>query len=65
MKLRLKPLDEQVMVITGASTGIGLVTAKHAARPTRAVLRRRATVLSLAGWQWASRLSQSHDASRR
>jgi short-subunit dehydrogenase len=32
MKLRLKPLDEQVMVITGASSGIGLVTAKQAAR---------------------------------
>jgi NAD(P)-dependent dehydrogenase (short-subunit alcohol dehydrogenase family) len=32
MKLKLKPLDEQVMVITGASSGIGLVTAKQAAR---------------------------------
>jgi NAD(P)-dependent dehydrogenase (short-subunit alcohol dehydrogenase family) len=32
MKHRLKPLDEQVMVITGASSGIGLVTAKHAAK---------------------------------
>ena len=32
MKLRLKPLGEQVIVITGASTGIGLVTAKAAAR---------------------------------
>jgi NAD(P)-dependent dehydrogenase (short-subunit alcohol dehydrogenase family) len=32
MKLRLKPLDEQVIVITGASSGIGLVTAKHAAQ---------------------------------
>lgn len=32
MRLTLKPLDEQVMVITGASSGIGLVTAKHAAR---------------------------------
>jgi NAD(P)-dependent dehydrogenase (short-subunit alcohol dehydrogenase family) len=30
-KLRLKPLDEQVIVITGASSGIGLVTAKMAA----------------------------------
>jgi len=32
MRLKLKPLDEQVMVITGASSGIGLVTAKQAAR---------------------------------
>src|SRR5688500_10291829 len=32
MKLTLKPLDEQVIVITGASSGIGLVTAKQAAQ---------------------------------
>src|SRR5688500_16086909 len=32
MKLTLRPLDEQVIVITGASSGIGLVTAKHAAQ---------------------------------
>jgi NAD(P)-dependent dehydrogenase (short-subunit alcohol dehydrogenase family) len=31
MKLTLKPLDEQVVVITGASSGIGMVTAKQAA----------------------------------
>jgi short-subunit dehydrogenase len=31
MNTRLLPLDEQVMVITGASSGIGLVTAKQAA----------------------------------
>ena len=30
--LTLKPLAEQVIVITGASSGIGLVTAKQAAR---------------------------------
>ncbi len=30
--MRLKPLQEQVIVITGASSGIGLVTAKEAAR---------------------------------
>jgi short-subunit dehydrogenase len=30
-KPQLKPLDQQVMVITGASSGIGLVTAKKAA----------------------------------
>ena len=31
MELRLKPLAEQTVVITGASSGIGLVTAKRAA----------------------------------
>ena len=32
MRITLKPLDEQVIVITGASSGIGLVTAKQAAQ---------------------------------
>jgi short-subunit dehydrogenase len=32
MQIQLRPIEEQVMVITGASSGIGLVTAKHAAR---------------------------------
>lgn len=32
MALSLKPLDQQVIVITGASSGIGLVTAKAAAK---------------------------------
>jgi short-subunit dehydrogenase len=32
MKYKLKPLEQQVMVITGASSGIGLVTARMAAR---------------------------------
>ena len=32
MKAKLKPLAEQVIVITGASSGIGLATAKAAAR---------------------------------
>jgi NAD(P)-dependent dehydrogenase (short-subunit alcohol dehydrogenase family) len=32
MRVRLKPLQEQVIVITGASSGIGLSTAKAAAR---------------------------------
>jgi short-subunit dehydrogenase len=42
MKLKLKPLDEQVMVITGASSGIGLVTARLAAqRGVRVVLAAR------------------------
>lgn len=31
MQIRLKPIAEQVMVITGASSGIGLVTARRAA----------------------------------
>ncbi len=31
MSLKLKPLDQQVIVITGASSGIGLVTARLAA----------------------------------
>jgi NAD(P)-dependent dehydrogenase (short-subunit alcohol dehydrogenase family) len=31
MTIRLKPLSEQIVVITGASSGIGLVTAKMAA----------------------------------
>jgi NAD(P)-dependent dehydrogenase (short-subunit alcohol dehydrogenase family) len=32
MKITLKPIDEHVVVVTGASSGIGLVTAKAAAR---------------------------------
>src|SRR4051812_49216164 len=32
MKVRLKKIAEQVMVITGASSGIGLATARMAAR---------------------------------
>jgi short-subunit dehydrogenase len=31
-KIRLKPLDQQVILITGASSGIGLTTARMAAR---------------------------------
>lgn len=39
MKVRLKPLRDQVVVITGASSGIGLVTARMAAeRGARVVL---------------------------
>lgn len=42
MTLKLKPLEEQVMVVTGASSGIGLVTARMAAkRGARLVLASR------------------------
>jgi NAD(P)-dependent dehydrogenase (short-subunit alcohol dehydrogenase family) len=42
MEIRLKPLAEQVLVITGASSGIGLVTAKRAAeRGAKVVLAAR------------------------
>jgi short-subunit dehydrogenase len=42
MKIPLLPVSEQVMVITGASSGIGLVTAKHAAsKGARVVLNAR------------------------
>jgi short-subunit dehydrogenase len=42
MAVKLKRLNQQVMVITGASSGIGLVTARAAAeRGTRLVLASR------------------------
>lgn len=42
MKYKLKPIEQQVMVITGASSGIGLVTARMAAqRGARVVLAAR------------------------
>lgn len=37
MSIKLKPLNEQVIVITGASSGIGLVTARTAAARGAAV----------------------------
>jgi NAD(P)-dependent dehydrogenase (short-subunit alcohol dehydrogenase family) len=42
MRVKLKPIREQVIVITGASSGIGLATAKEAARRgARVVLNSR------------------------
>ncbi len=42
MNLKLKDLSDQVIVITGASSGIGLVTARMAAkRGARVVLNSR------------------------
>src|SRR5687768_13859592 len=42
MALTLKPLNEQVIVITGATSGIGLVTARKAAeRGAKVVLAAR------------------------
>ena len=42
MSVRLKPINEQVMVITGATSGIGLCTARMAAeRGARLVLAAR------------------------
>lgn len=42
MAISLKPLQDQVIVITGASCGIGLVTARMAAkRGTKLVLAAR------------------------
>jgi NADP-dependent 3-hydroxy acid dehydrogenase YdfG len=38
MVIELKPLSEQVIVITGASSGIGLVTARMAATAGAAVV---------------------------
>jgi len=35
MKLRLKPIREQVIVIAGASSGIGAATAEMALNPPR------------------------------
>ena len=43
MQADLKALDEQVIVITGASSGIGLVTARMAARMGRRSWRSRGT----------------------
>jgi len=58
MRAKLKPLSQQVLVITGASSGIGLATARRAARAGAAVvlaarneeaLRRLAEEINAAG----------------
>ncbi len=52
MPLTLKPLNEQTIVITGASSGIGLVTARMAAKAGAAVVlaaRNEAALRDLAG----------------
>ena len=52
MRITLKPLDRQVIVITGGSSGIGLVTAKRAARRGARVViaARSARELQRAKW---------------
>jgi short-subunit dehydrogenase len=49
MKLNLKPLDEQVIVITGADSGIGLATARMAAERGAAVVLGSRNAEALAG----------------
>jgi NAD(P)-dependent dehydrogenase (short-subunit alcohol dehydrogenase family) len=52
MKIRLKPLQEQVIVITGGSSGIGLATGIEAARRgARVVLAARHEEPLLAAWE--------------
>src|SRR6476620_9645387 len=56
MPIRLKPIKEQVIVITGASSGIGLATALEAARRGASVVlaSRDATDIQKAGDQIAA-----------
>ena len=52
MSPKLKPLDQQVIVVTGASSGIGLVTARKAARAGAKVMlvaRSEATLQGIVG----------------
>jgi NADP-dependent 3-hydroxy acid dehydrogenase YdfG len=54
MAIKLKPLDQQVIVITGATSGIGLATAKAAHQAgARLVLAARSQPKSwAAAWLW-------------
>ncbi len=61
-----KPLDRQVVVITGASSGIGLATARMAVERGASVVRVhdvRETVAALAVWR--AMAQQQQDAEDR
>lgn len=76
MPAKLKPLSEQVLVVTGATTGIGLATAREAAKAGASVvltaldaaqLRRIADELTAAGGRVhpvAADLSRPEDATK-
>jgi NAD(P)-dependent dehydrogenase (short-subunit alcohol dehydrogenase family) len=73
MNVTLKPIDEQVVVITGASSGIGLVTAKLAARAGACVvlaarnesdLRRAVDEIRSAGGRAAYQVADVADAAQ-
>ena len=54
MPLRQKQVKDQVIVITGASSGIGLATAREAA--SRSLIRADAS--EAAAWEWVARSVQ-------
>jgi NAD(P)-dependent dehydrogenase (short-subunit alcohol dehydrogenase family) len=66
MELTLRPIAEQVMVITGASSGIGRVTAKLAARAGAQVLlaarNHRDLVSAVEAIRWAGGRAVAHVA---